>query len=330
MIEFQKVGDLGYYLTPEFEGEKVNIRWGGKAVQLLGLPEEFDPVMFERVLNGRNPHDGTQLTARLKGNRRQGWDVTVTAEKVSSVLELLGGDERITQLRRDANDFAMNRLEKLVNARVRKGGANGDRVTAVALWATVEHQTNRDGMPHRHHHNVLCNMTYDKKERQWKAVELDQREAKAVQKAHSKFIVDGLRGMGYKVKWFGKRYNVPAVDDQVIDRFSTGSKRVSRTKDAFDAKAEELGRPKMSRKAAAKLPLYDRPEKVGNGSRQDMHQSWASQLDDLEAHKLQAEVKRAKSVARREGWAYDARMAFDRRRLVERGSHELERAGRSR
>ena len=330
MIEFQKVGDFGYYLTPEFEGEQVNIRWGGKARELLGLPEEFDPVMFERVLNGRNPHDGSKLTARWSSNRRNGWDITVTDEKVSSVLELLAGDDRILQLKRDANDYAMNRVEKLVGARVRKGGANDDRITGNALWATVEHETNRDGMVHRHHHNVLCNMTYDKHkgERIWKAVELDQREAKQIQRAHTKFIVKGLRQLGYKVKTHGRRYDVVGVPEEVIEQHSTGSKRVKETRQQFDSEAEKRGHPKMSRKAAAKLPLYDRPEKVGNGTREDMHRDWRSKLTDYEG--LRAVHRKARGKSRRGGWPDEARVAFDRIQGYSRENHAERSVGRSR
>ena len=99
MINTQKLGDLGYYQMPEFAGEEAAIRWGGKGIRLLGLPDEYDPVMFERILNGRNPHDGSKLTARMSGNRRRGWDITTTHEKDVSGLELVAGDDRIAMLR---------------------------------------------------------------------------------------------------------------------------------------------------------------------------------------------------------------------------------------
>ena len=78
MIEFQSINNPGYHLQPEFTGQQVDVRWVGRGTELLGLPERFDPLMYERLLYGRNPHDGSKLTARMKENRRLGWDVTLT------------------------------------------------------------------------------------------------------------------------------------------------------------------------------------------------------------------------------------------------------------
>lgn len=49
MIEIQAISKPGYYTTPEFSGGGLNASWIGSGTRLLGLPEQFDPVMFDRL-----------------------------------------------------------------------------------------------------------------------------------------------------------------------------------------------------------------------------------------------------------------------------------------
>ncbi len=331
MIEFQAINNPGYHTTPEFTGQPVAARWVGKGAQILGLPEQFDQVMYDRLLYGRNPHDGEKLTARLKDNRRLGWDVTLTNEKEVSVLELVAGDERIGKLREEAMEHAVGRLEKQIAVRVRKGGKNEDRTTGNLVGAAFPHETNRLGEPHTHFHVCVANLSFDPKERQWKAVELGQVDRSKLQRDYHKFMADGMKKLGYKVKFFGSRYDVQGVPD--TDRFSTRNKQIKGLEQEYDRSAAERGTKGMSDKARAKLSLYDRPPKVGNGTRGEMVGSWVDRLTDFEHHGLRNAMGKARAAVKRSKWRQEARSAFDRMRGVDREGLAPERSrsqGRSR
>ena len=300
MIEFQPINNPGYHLTPEFTGHDVAARWVGKGAQILGLPEQFDPVMYERLLYGRNPHDGEKLTARIKDNRRLGWDVTLTNEKEVSILELVAGDDRIGQLRQDAMEYAVTRLEKQIAVRVRKGGKNEDRTTGNLVGAAFPHETNRLGEPHAHWHVCVANVSFDAKERQWKAVELGQVDRNKLQRDYHKFMADGMKSLGYKVKFYGNRYDVQGVPD--TERFSTRNRQIKGLEQEYDRAAAEKGTKGMDAKARAKLSLYDRPPKVGNGTRAEMVKSWMGKLNDFEHHGWRNAVGKARAAIKRSRW----------------------------
>ena len=330
MIEFNHISNPGYHPTPEFEGGKVNAKWVGSGKQLLGLPDEFDPAMYQRLLAGLNPHDGSRLSARLSKVRRMGWDVTTTNEKDVAVLELVAGDDRIAKLREEAMDFVVKRLEKQIGVRVRQGGKNSDRLTDVLVGAAFSHETNRLAEPHGHWHICVANLSFDKKESKWKAVELVNVDRPKLVRDYHRFMAKGLRGLGYRVKTHGNRYDIQGVPD-VADRFSTRNKQIKGKEAEYDQAAKDKGSKPMSDKARAKLSLYDRPPKVGNGSREAMHRSWVDKLDEPERMGLELAVKRARAKVRAESWAVDARMAFERQRGVERAYDEPERSsGRTR
>ena len=117
----------------------------------------------------------------------------------------------------------------------------------------------------------------------------------------------------------------------VSDRFSTRSKDIKGKEAEYDQSAKEKGTRGMDAKARAKLSLYDRPPKVGNGTREDMHREWVGKLDDFEMHGLRNAVRKAREVVRREQEAEYDKVAYYRRRDFQEQHHEPERArGRSR
>ena len=87
MLQARSASAPEYYLTPDCPTEdgRIEARWGGKGSRLLGLGDEFDQAAFMRLARGLNPHTGDKLTARMKKDRIDGTDVTVTVPKSVSV-----------------------------------------------------------------------------------------------------------------------------------------------------------------------------------------------------------------------------------------------------
>ncbi len=114
---------------------------------MLGLPDAFDAAMYERLLNGRNPFDGEKLTARLKSNRRLGWDVTLTDQKDVAVLELVAGDGRIRGLREDAMNTPSGGWRN--RSRCASGRAEGTRIARPAYRSVWPSRTKPTGCASR-------------------------------------------------------------------------------------------------------------------------------------------------------------------------------------
>src|SRR4051812_6905718 len=124
MLQARNAQSPEYYLTPDCPTEdgQIEARWGGKGSRLMGLGDEFGELSFLRLAKGLNPETGGKLTARLKENRKDATDLTMTVPKsVSTLIEVLQ-DDRVKAALWDANEYAMRLVEKKAKVRVRKGG----------------------------------------------------------------------------------------------------------------------------------------------------------------------------------------------------------------
>ena len=76
------------------EPDDLRRRWVGRGAELLGLTGPPDYEQFGRLIHGRDPRSGEQLTAKILENRIPGWDVNVHCPKgVTMVIER--GDGRV-------------------------------------------------------------------------------------------------------------------------------------------------------------------------------------------------------------------------------------------
>jgi conjugative relaxase-like TrwC/TraI family protein len=164
--------DGGYYM----DAAELRRLVGGIYARQLGLAGETpDLKQLQRLLLGRDPSDGSQLTARLAKDRVKGWDLTASIPKgVTEAIE--GGDRRVEKLLWDTLSTTLGEIEERVSTRVRQGGRVEDRVTGNMIWYAFEHPETRpvelDGMPRpdRHIHAVIPSLTWDSAEQQCKAI----------------------------------------------------------------------------------------------------------------------------------------------------------------
>lgn len=159
----------GDYLT---EQGRVQMTWCGKAAEPLGLSSVVDPLHFERLCNGQHPFTGKKLGPRNKAvNRRVCYFGQISAPKDASIAYLVGGDERIKGWWEESVKETLAEIEAVTAARVRKGGADEDRVTGNMVAAVVTHDSSRSLDPQLHTHVCIMNVTYDTMENQWKGVQ---------------------------------------------------------------------------------------------------------------------------------------------------------------
>lgn len=184
-------------------------RWQGELARELGLTGAVTEEQFERLTNGQHPHTGEQLIKHRPESEKAmthvaAWDLTFRPGKSISLAALPGGDDRLAQAVRDANDKAMATLEGYVQQRM--GGLRLPVTTGKWIVATFEHDTARpvDGYPSPllHHHNVVMNMSAPDANSKMRALWTRefykaQTLGEAVYQAE---IARAARELGYKVK----------------------------------------------------------------------------------------------------------------------------------
>src|SRR5262245_53924156 len=121
--------DGGYYL----KDAELHREWGGKGALELGLRGTPEMEQFKRLIHGRDPHTGKQLTALLVEDRIPAWAFTASLPKgVTTALER--GDTRIGKALWEAGNEAMGDVQELTTTRVRKNGKDEDRITGNMIW----------------------------------------------------------------------------------------------------------------------------------------------------------------------------------------------------
>jgi conjugative relaxase-like TrwC/TraI family protein len=155
----------------------MKLEWTGKLAQRLGLPTQVTREDLQALLQGKSP-DGRQLV----GNGGQGHthnpglEILLSADKSVSLASLLpGGDTRIGAVRALASEALFETVENHFGfQRVTKDGETTHRGGIEMLGARVRELTSRDGEPHEHVHMLVMNVTFDRVDNKYRA--LDNRE----------------------------------------------------------------------------------------------------------------------------------------------------------
>ena len=213
------------------------------------------------------------------------------------------GDGRVQDALWEAARETVADLERMATTRIRKGGQQADRVTGNLVGYAVEHAETRpvkaDNMPdpHRHIHMVLFNLTFDKKEKEWKAVKfrpiMDLR--KYFDRRFNQRFSNKLAGLGYEVETHWQRgpkgerkymgWDIKGVPATVIRKFSRRSAEI-------DKLADELGVTSIV--AKDKLGATSRQGKRKDLTLADCRDYWNSRVTPAEAHRIDDTISRAK------------------------------------
>jgi conjugative relaxase-like TrwC/TraI family protein len=282
--------DGGYYEKPD----DLRAAWLGRGAELLGLEGPPDYEHFRRLIHGLDPHTGEQLTSKLLDNRLAGWDVNVHCPK-GVTLAIEHGDGRVQDALWEATRETIADLERMATTRVRKGGRQDDRITGNLVAYAVEHAETRpvrdDNMPdpHRHIHVVVMNVTYDKAEREWKAVKM--RPIMDLRKYFDRRFNQRLSakvaelGYGVETKWkHGPRGERKYMGWDIAGIPASAVRKFSRRTAEIDKLAGELGitDPVTRDKLGAKT----RQAKRHDVTLDDYRQYWTARLTPREAAQI--------------------------------------------
>ena len=258
--EHMAVGD---YLT---QGGKSQMVWAGAGARRLGLDGQCLMDHFENLCRGLHPTTGEKLMVRDKGIRRRVcFFAQVSPPKDVSLLYLVGGDQRIGAWWQEAVAETIREIEATTATRVRRAGANQDRVTGNMIAAVVTHDASRSLDPQLHTHLCLMNVTFDEAEGRWKSVQPSafyrhQGYFREVCYSHlakrmivAGYKLDSLRSLGF---------NVVGVPADLRQRFSKRRERILKEASLLGASSQDAlqsiaGESRAAKQAATEVELRE-------------------------------------------------------------------------
>lgn len=266
-----------YFSSADYysQGQELVGLWRGEGAKRLGLGGEIGQAEWDRLCDNRDPATGKSLTMRRKDNRRVGWDFTFDVPKSVSLLYGLTGDERLLDAFRASVDETMQDMESEAQTRVRKDGANEDRLTGNLAWGQYVHFTSRpvNGVPdpQLHAHCFVFNATWDDRESRWKAAQIGdiKRDAPFHQAMFDARFARKLADLGLGVERTRTGWDLCGLDKSTLDKFSCRT-----------AEIEALARKKgiTNAKEKAQLGAKTRETKAKDLSMDELRDVWRSRL----------------------------------------------------
>lgn len=296
--------------------------WGGKLADLLGLSGDVGQEAFFRLCENRHPTTGKSLTYRTVSGRRVGYDINAHPSKSLSIQFGITGDQEIVVAFEDAVDYAMELIESDVETRVRKGGANHNRVTGNLVWAGFTHLTARpiDGIPDPqiHRHCFTFNATLDPVEHAHKAIDISdvKRNGNYYQAAFHSRLRHNIHQIGYETRTTkdGKSFELAHITDEMIQMFSRRTQNIEQV-------AAERGITDSERKS--ELGARTRQQKAKALTIDGLRPHWSGRLTAEQIEVLNTAKGRPRSkqwTARHGNTQAIKAVAFARQHLFERDS----------
>ncbi len=270
-------------------GESIEGHWMGRGAELLGLEGTVSMEQFEAIRQGIDPSTGEFLRQRQSADRygeverngiisvekvgtaRNLYDFTISAPKDLSIQAM--EDPRLYEVHDIAAAEAVQEMERLAGARIRKAGANDNRVTSNLVIAAYRHDTSRELDPQIHTHFVAANLTYDGAEGRWKAMQASdiyaQREY--ITEVYRNSASRELLKRGYQIEdrfEHGKDlgFGIVGIKQETRDKYS---QRSAQRDEAISKFVDQNGRL-PSNNEVARLVRDTRPEKLTEISTADV------------------------------------------------------------
>lgn len=299
------------------EGQEISGDWNGLAAQRLGLAGAVTQKDFDSLCDNKMLGTGERLTQRNKSNRTVGYDFNFHCPKSVSVAYEFTRDERILDAFKLSVNQTMREIESEIQTRVRKNGADENRITGNMAWAEFIHFTARpvNGVPdpHLHAHCYTFNMTWDDAEKKWKAGQFRDLKADAPYfeaAFHARFS-RRLAELGYRIERTAKGWELAGIPQRVLDEFSKRTEQV-------EQKARELGI--TSAKGKDGLAALTRERKQKQFSKQQLNEFWQARVSVDEQlairNNLQNQVPEPPKISEMKAMDYAIQHCYERASVV--------------
>ena len=208
------------------EQSEINGKWAGSLVKELGLGEEVQKSEFDNLCAGKHPYTGEKLTSRLSSDRREAYDFTFSVPKSVSLLGAITRNSEIERVIIESVTETMRLVEQNIQCRVRESGKQENRVSGNMVYGYFLHRNSRpiDGYsdPQLHVHAVVLNLTFDKVENKWKALEVRDKKENApyYQAVFDSTLALKLKNIGVPVERRRGDFEITGITDKTIEAFS--------------------------------------------------------------------------------------------------------------
>ncbi|MBU6411077.1 MAG: relaxase domain-containing protein, partial [Verrucomicrobia bacterium] len=266
------------------EGQEVVGDWHGVAAEKLGLSGAVIQADFDSLCDNKIPGTDERLTQRNKSNRTVGYDFNFHCPKSVSVAYEFTKDERILDAFKLSVNQTMREIESEIKTRVRKNGADENRMTGNMVWAEFIHFTARpvNGIPdpHLHAHCYVFNTTWDDEEKKWKAGQFRDLKADApyFEAAFHARFARRLNELGYCIERTPKGWELAGLPQRVLDEFSKRTEQV-------EQKAKELGITSAEDKDG--LAALTRERKRTDMGKVELRTLWGKRISEDERAAIQ-------------------------------------------
>ncbi len=268
---FRENMGIGDYLSEDGRAELV---WYGAGAERLELRGRCLPEEFENLCNRRHPVTGKKLTVRDRGaDGRVCYFGQISPPKDVSLACLVGGDQRIRGWWDEAVRETLKEIEAVTATRMRKNGADEDRVTGNMVAAVVTHETSRALDPQLHTHVSIMNVTFDAVEGRWKSVQPSgfYRHQAFFREVCYNRLAEKLRGAGYELEVARKiGFNIKGLSTELRDHFSQRREQIMREAQSVGATSQDAMQTIAGRNRDAKV----------NVTAADLRARWQAQAGD--------------------------------------------------
>ncbi len=266
--------------------------------------------LFDGYATDGNGERDAKLPKYMHPERRGAFQIVTNDPKDVSIAGEVAGDTRIESVRLKAREAVARYVEENAQVKVTKkaeiaqsdakvkGWKRPERKSGNLVMAWFDHAGSREGDPARHGHLVVFNLSEDKKEGIWKAVELRYVDRPTLSKIYRDTMRQGLNELGYKTKRVGNEYEIVGVPAEVKAEFSRRRTSIS----AKNADYEEFNGKKASPKAKHRAGLYDRPEKPDNMPLEDRRKGWLARMTGAQRSAVASVVSKARHSVKASRW----------------------------
>jgi conjugative relaxase-like TrwC/TraI family protein len=280
------------------EGQRVAGEWIGLGAEKLELAGKVRAEDFLRLCENQHPATGEKLTQELKTTRIQNgqkvadrrifYDFTFSPPKSVSIAGLIGKDERILEAHAHAVKSALREFEAFAATRIRKNGAQNDRLTGNFATARFTHDTSRALDPHLHTHCIVFNATFDPIENRWKALQNYEllRARKFAENVYYHELARELKRFGYRIQNRARGdFDIEGVSEELCKRFSKRDNQIDEAlKKLLESKPELAGT--NLKDLREQLATTERTRKQKDLGRDELQTLWNAQLTKSERESL--------------------------------------------
>jgi len=157
-----------YERLDDYYAKQLPGQWFGKGAESLGITGGVNREEFINLLHGRSPDGDELIQTASNGEHRAGLDLTFSAPKSISILNIFREEFREAHLK--AVISTLDYVQKnFIQARETHDGVTEKVNTGNLVAALYEHTLSRQEDPQLHTHAVIMNAT-ERNDGQWRAI----------------------------------------------------------------------------------------------------------------------------------------------------------------